>query len=214
MVLTSEGKKLLSEGELRFVYFALFDDEVDYDPYISQSGSMNSEQLSGSKEEQTENCLVREATTGYKMANASGSDFTNVHKPLFTMPQGSKVLPRLISTTHPTGSLEIETKVRKHQDMYVKKDPSGGVLEQIGPIDAGYERFEPSHASLQFGFRPGEFFDETHREGILIRVFKSGSDGLVEISEKRDSINDISYQNDVKLTIGELSETKVRASKL
>jgi hypothetical protein len=39
MVLTSRGKLLLSNGELRFVYWAAFDDEVDYHPRITYVAS-------------------------------------------------------------------------------------------------------------------------------------------------------------------------------
>ena len=40
LVLPSEGRRQLSLGELEFKYFSVFDDEVDYDPYVANSGSL------------------------------------------------------------------------------------------------------------------------------------------------------------------------------
>ncbi len=98
-MITSKGKSLLSKGDLRFVFWRAFDDEIDYDPFISQSGSMNDLELESNASEQIESALVREATTGYKDVNSICRDNTNVIRPLFDMPHGQKEIPRMVDDT-------------------------------------------------------------------------------------------------------------------
>jgi hypothetical protein len=215
MVLTLEGKQLLSRGELQFVYFALFDDEIDYDPYISQSGSMSAQQLSGTKADLIENQPVREAVSGYRMGmNMSGSDFTNVYRPLFTMRQGSQYLPRLTASDAPHGPVTLEVKQQKHQVIYTKTDQHGNVVQQQGPIDMGYDRYDPEDIRFNMELLPLDVApDKQHQEGILVRVFKTGSEGIIEVKDRRDANNDMSFNNDLIFYIGNRPKVKSRGHK-
>lgn len=200
MVLTNEGKRLLSKGNLRFVYFALFDDEVDYSPVISTSGNLTAEQLSGTIYTQIESTLVREASTGYQNMNQSGSDFVNVHRPIFTMPHGQHYLPRMSSSNEPTSPATLEVKHRKLQDIHVQLDGKGNVINTLGPYDRGYERFDSSNITFDL-FVKDFNVDPSHREGFLVRVFHTGTEGFVEVDERRDLRNDLAFNNDLKLYV-------------
>jgi hypothetical protein len=200
MVLTNEGKRLLSKGDLRFCYFALFDDEVDYDPFIRNSGSLTADQLSSSIEDQIESGLVREAVTGYQIANVSGSDFTNVHRPLFTIPQGQAILPRMSSSVPSDSQFDIVVRQRKLQDMHIQRDPAGNVIQNLGPFDRGFERYDSS--GVKFDFHIMDYpVDPENQQGFLVRVYQSGTEGLVEVKDRRDSNNDVCYNNDMKIEI-------------
>lgn len=215
MILTMEGKRLLARGELQFVYFCLFDDEVDYDPYVSQSGSMTAVQLSGTKQELIEASLVREATSGYRMGmNMSGSDFTNVHQPLFSMKQGSQYLPRLTASEAPQGPVTLEIRQQKHQEIYTKVDQHGNVIQQQGPFDRGYDRFEPQDIRFNLQLWPLDVApDKQHQNGMLIRVFRTGSEGIVEVKDRRDTNNDLAFNNDLMFHIGTRTKVKARGGK-
>ncbi len=200
MVLTNEGKWLLSRGELRFSYFVLFDDEVDYSPYISNSASLSQIELSASRRDQVETTLVREAVSGYVMGNSSGSDTTNVRSMLFTVPQGQRVLPRMTMTDGPTGSFTIETKVQRSEEVFYKVDQNGNILEKAGPFDRGCHRFDPSRQVFRMGI-DGPFFDEGLREGFLVEVYASGAEGIFRLRDRLDAFNDISFDPDVKIVL-------------
>lgn len=197
MVLTGYGKEQLSKGQLEFVYWSAFDDEVDYSPYISDSGSLTAAQLSSSITQQIEECLVREATTGYKHLDQNSRDTTNVNLPLFDMPQGQRYIPRA-NICLDVDNLEIKTKQRKIVEVFSKRDQNGNVVEQIGPIDRGTSRFDPETVELKLQYRLGDFSTEHKFEGFKITVFQSGSDGLREIDGRRDFSNDLSFNNDLK----------------
>jgi hypothetical protein len=201
MVLTGLGKSLLARGELGFVYWAAFDDEVDYVPFISTSGSLTGEALSGSIDDQIDATLVREATTGYRFWNSSGSDETNVRLPLFTAPQGHAVIPRMTASDGPTGSIHLEVTQQKFSEMLVRRDPSGKVTQQLGPYDRGFERFDASTFSLEYGYTQGSWPADHSYEGFLVRVFRSGSDGLQELEPRHDLSNELAYSNDLRLTV-------------
>ena len=201
MVLTGYGKQQLSRGELEFVYWVPFDDEVDYNPYNANSGSLTDSQLSASITQAIEDCLVQEATTGYQHLDPAGKDTTYVHRPLFDMPQGQRNLPRALIAPH-VQEVELETKQRKTVETYTKRDAKGKVIEQIGPIDRGTERFGAERIDLELGYRPGDFPDEHKYEGFRIMVFQSGSTGLKEIDGRRDLNNELAFNNDLKY-IGE-----------
>lgn len=199
MVLTNHGKKLLAKGELNFTYWIPFDDEIDYDPYIAESGSISEAQLSSSIYLSIENSPVREATTGYRNFNLSGSDYTNVHRPMFTKPQGQEVLPRSLFPV--SSSRSIETKQRRVQRVYKDRDEKGKYLNPIEPVDVGVERFASSNFSIEIGYEKNSFPGDFQPEGFHIRIMQSGSEGLVEIPSKRDMNNDLSYNNDVRVFV-------------
>lgn len=204
LVLTSEGKRLLTTGELNFTYWKAFDDEVDYSPIIMNSASLSSEALSSSIDERIEDTLVREATTGYRLHNSLGRDDTNVHRPLFTAPQGRSVVPRMVQVS---GSDEIELFVdqRKIQEVLIRRSSrnaqTGNTVDKIGPIDRGFQRQVVSVASLDFDYRQGSYPEGSQPDGFLIKVLRSGSGGYVEVKERVDSRGDVVFSEDFILDI-------------
>lgn len=202
-VLTGEGKYLLSRGELRFSYWIPFDDEVDYKPFVVNSGSMTDLQLSASVDSQIENGPVREATTGYKRQNMSGSDETNVQRPLFTVPQGHRVVPRIVSSNAPSGSIDLQVKQRKILEIVLKKDKAGKIIHQLGPFEKGVERFDSSNSSFDYGYHKDSFPRDHAYDGFLVRVYRSGTEGLVEIDPRRDLLHSLSYGNELRIEVNE-----------
>lgn len=203
MVLTGEGKALLAKGDLNFVYWTPFDVEIDYDPYMANSGSLTTAQLSASIDTLIENAPIREATTGYKRLNSKGLDTTNVSNPLFTVPQGHRVIPRMKVTDGPTGSIDIEVKQRKVSEIFVKKDNHGKVLEKLGPYDRGFERFDTSIFTIEHGYSRGGFPADHVFDGFVVKILRSGSNGLVDVSPSRDMSNNIAFNNDLRLILSD-----------
>ena len=201
MILTLEGKRLMSTNQLDFAYFALFDDEVDYDPYIAQSGSMTDTEVSGMKLDLTETSLIREAVSGYLYGiNGDSFDFTNVKNKLFTMKQGSKVIPTFTLQSGPSGSTELSMRQQKVQNVSVRTE--GDVTSAVVSQDAGYKRFGSQGIDILYNLTPEAMAaDISQQDGILIRVFASGSDEPIEIKEKRDSTNRICYNSDLVVEI-------------
>ena len=197
MVLTSHGKSLLSKGQLRFCYWVPYDDEVDYQPYIAESGSLLPDQLSASIYLSIEDTPVREATTGYKNLNAKGEDFTNVRNPIFTKSQGQKVLPRAAFPVD--ADRGVESLQRKVQRMYVDRDASGKQLNTLQPVDLGVERFGSTSLTLEFAYKRDSFPTDFEPDGFLVKMFRSGSNGLVEVLPRRDMSNFNAFKNDLRV---------------
>ncbi|MHA2043955.1 MAG: hypothetical protein ACW99G_04135 [Candidatus Thorarchaeota archaeon] len=197
MVLTDYGKKQYSKGELEFKFYAFSDDEVDYDPYISNSASLNPTELTASKLEQVESTLVREAVFGlHKGTNKLGKDQTNIRNLLFSMPQGQKILPLMVvSPDIVTGS--VETNQQLLQDTFVTLDSDDNLISKLGPFNRGFDKF--GGKNIEFESKIADFFDRTATEGYQINIFISGSDGLIELDPKRDLSNNLSYQHDLRL---------------
>lgn len=200
MVLTSYGKRLLSRGELNFCYWTPFDDEVDYNPFIAGSASLSDDQLSSSVYQSIETTPLREATTGYRNFNASGSDFTNVHRPIFTMAQGQDILPR--ASFPDSGSREVQTYQRKVQRVYTDKDEEGKYLNPIQNVDLGVERFRSTFFTLELSYHRDSFPTDFQPDGFHVRVLRSGSSGWAEVDPRRDMNNDLAYSNDVRVFTG------------
>jgi hypothetical protein len=192
MVLTAEGRKLLSKGELNFIYWMPFDDEVDYDPFIADSGSLSATELSASIDRQLEATLVQEANRGYARTSLRVEDRTNVYRPIFTIPQGQTILPKLVAI-HRTSSLEISIPQEKVVDKHM-----GPILASIY-ADRGYRTFNSTRAYLEYSYTPGSFPDGHSHEGFLVRVYESGSSGFREIDPRYDMDGQVSYKNDLRL---------------
>lgn len=199
MVLTGLGQNLLSQGKLRFVYWMAFDDEIDYDPYVANSGSLSVVEVTASKTTQIENGPVREAVTGYKNSNPIHLDRINVNLPLFTVPQGQTTLPKIIKV-HRTGSLSLNLKMQKVIDKYSKKNNNGNKIVEES-VDRGWHHSEATQQSFEYRYTPNSFPPEHQLEGIKIRVFSSGSGGLIEINPKHDLNDDVAFKSDLKLVI-------------
>lgn len=201
MVLTDHGKKLYSQGKLEFKYYALSDEGVDYDPFISNSGSLTPTQLSASKIEQIEATLVREATFGLENGlNNAAKDETNIKDLLFTMPQGQTILPKMkFSPELSSGSITInQTQLI---DSHVTVDTDGNrVSHPVSNMTRGFEKAEQTR--LDFDLSINDFFDEQSLSGFDIKVFESGSDGLIEVKPKDDLRNHLSFNCDMKMFRG------------
>lgn len=204
MVLTDYGKELYSKGELEFSYFTFSDDEVDYDPWIYNSGSLSDTELTASKLEHVENSLVREATFGVGLdSGPAARDLSNINNLLFTMPQGQKVLPRMsVSPDFLTGSINaVQQKVERTG---IVRDQYGTVIDKSGPFHMGYRKFKSTRVT--FEGRVDDFFEKSAQEGFLVRVFHSGTSGLFEIDERYDIENVVSYANDLRLLLDEQAD--------
>ena len=198
LMLTGAGRSLLSKGDLRFVYWTPFDDEVDYDPFITESGSLSDSELSDLKQTKTEDPLVREACFGYPVNNRASADTTNVNRPVFTVPPGQKNLPRAILAS---GSLEISMDQRPQMKLLVQRDHNGKIVEQIGPHPAGVVRSNSSEEVIPVHYSPDSYPSEYPLEGFLVTVYQSSSDGYVEVLHNRDTNGNLVYNNDLKVEI-------------
>ncbi len=189
LILTREGRRQLAEGSLRFRHFALFDDEVDYDPYVSNSGSFSDEQLEERRLALIEDTLVFEAFPGRLITEVSDADHVmGPASPLFDMPQGQTVLPRMSVTPDVTSSL---LEVRQ------------AVVSSEGPrsFPAGVMRQSPSIATFELSMR--DYHGDQADHGVLVRLFTSGSDGLREIPPARDYLNEHSFGIHAKMSLDE-----------
>ena len=197
MVITDEGRRQFSLGELRFVYYSFSDDGIDYKPIIMNSGSMNSMQLSSSRIEQTEAYIGHEAVCGLSRLKALHNiDTVNINNKLFTMPQGQKYLPR--ATFDPlvdSGSIQIDQQ--KLEEISIKKDENGKVMSQIGPIDNGFKRDHSSTFTVDLDV--DDYFPDFMQEGFSVQVLLSGSDGLINIESKRDSNEDDCFGSELRM---------------
>lgn len=201
MVLTDYGKELYSKGDLRFEYYAFSDDGVDYDPYISDSGSLSDVALSESIDRQLDSTLTMEATTGLTMdTDVIGRDRTNINRLLFTMPQGQSVVPEL-DLVPDVVSASIGARQQKVRERSVVRDQFGETLRVIGGRDIGYRVF--GEGVRRFDYDLDDFFDKPSHNGFIVRVYTSGTDGPIEMIPKRDRKNVISYGEDFRVFIDE-----------
>lgn len=210
MVLTGVGKGLLFQGDLRFIYWVPFDDEVDYDPYLtptyivspgSGTASFTTEELATQRAMKVEEPLVREATSGYRNLSAAEDDRTNVNRPMYTIPANQSVLPEM-KIEGISGTIDVHVLQQKLQTTFVRKNTEGTeTVERIGPIDAGVNRFNPSEAAVEGYYTVGSYPREFDLEGFLVTVYQSGSEGYLEVLPNRDSSGSIVYNNDMKVEV-------------
>lgn len=174
MVLTGIGKDLLMKGDLRFIYWIPYDDEVDYDPYISGSDSLSPDDLATARSRMTEEPLVREASSGYRELNLALDDQTNVGRPMFTIPAGRSNLPTMLSSI--TGTVSVTMKQQKVERVFSYRDGLGAdVVKRVGPIDWGVSRFSPSESVIELDYTPGSYPNDFDTEGFLVTVYASGT---------------------------------------
>lgn len=197
MILTADGRRLLSQGKLNFVYYAFMDDEVDYDPYIATSANLTAEQMSSSWSEQVEASLVKEAIGG-RTGDPDRVNRLNGTSRLYTQPQGQGFLSKMVLTPDSfSGSIQLDQ--RRIQEMRTRKDETGHVISVLGPFDRGYERISTQTFPIEYDVR--DFFGTQRQEGFLLRIMQSGSNGLVELPAKRDFANEIAYTPDLAMDI-------------
>lgn len=201
-VLTGVGKGLLTRGDLVFKYWAPFDDEVDYYPPVDGQRADQTEDQR--RQEITETPLVREACSGYSVKNLSDDDQTNVQRPLYTAMLGSGHEAPLPKVSVSPSSASIEFSQRKTSVVYEYRDESGNVINKVGPVETGVERFGASEVLVEASYPVGSVAGEGRSGGFLVTVYASGSDQYYEeVLHNRDSSGDVVYKNDLKLVVRE-----------
>jgi hypothetical protein len=224
LVLTDTGKQLLMKGELRFVYWVPFDDEVDYNPisgttYMTTSIGQTYVQRA---QELTESPLVREATMGYRGLNLAEEDLTNVHRPMFTAVPGVGLTTPLPQAVIDSDPVTVQISQKKLTKTYVQKDHEGQAIGgQIGPILNGFQRSNGSEVMINATYSTGAFTQDSQYEGFLVTMYESsslvmkavgtgvlsdtynlsGTGGHREILHNRDSRGNIVYRNDITLNV-------------
>jgi len=212
MVLTDVGKSLLLKGDLHFVYWIPFDDEVDYNPIIHESASLDARDLQMSSTMKTEDPLIREATMGYRGLAYTEVDTTNVYRPMYSAPPGVGQTYPLLTASINTGSLTVTVLQEKNSKLYVQYDDKGQtIIRTIGPGDVAYKRNALSEMKLevQYPMDQNELPNDMKLEGFLVTMYHSstikkdefGQDvgGYEEILQNRDSKDQIVYRNDLAL---------------
>jgi hypothetical protein len=191
MVLTHEGQRALAEGRLNFTYWSAFDDGIHYDPWVADSGSLLEAEVTSSKYRQMEDTPILEALPGLARV-PDDRDLTYSKWPLFTAPQGSGQVPRMIELAalgQTSGSYAVELKQRR---VFFRRDGFDRLLspsDVAAAVDLGFERVEPSATSLEYKYVPGSYPPEHPLQGVRIRVYKSGSDGLAAVDPRPDLRN-------------------------
>lgn len=167
MVLTNHGKLLLSQGELRFVYWAASDDGLSYNPVISQSGSMTVDQLAIAVDTKIQEPLQREVTTGYRNFNRLRQDRTSINNLLSTVPPGQDIVPEMVTGSIDSRSVSmLQTGIFRRFSNLVSWIGANRAGSTSLPIDADYTK-----QSFPQGFR---------MDGFYITVLASGTNGYSE----------------------------------
>ena len=211
MVLTDIGKTLLLKGDLNFVYWIPFDDEVDYWPPTLTTNSFG-QSLEQRRQELTETPLVREATMGYRGLAYTEVDTTNVYRPMYSAPPGVGQTYPLLEVAINTGSMQVNMTQQKSSKLYVQYDDKGQtIIRTIGPGDEAFQRRAISENKLEATYPSdkNELPHDIKLEGFLITMYHSstikknefGQDvgGYEEILQNRDSKDQIVYRNDLAL---------------
>jgi hypothetical protein len=212
MVLTDVGKSLLLKGDLHFTYWIPFDDEIDYDPIVVESASLDARDLQLKKTMIAEDPLIREATMGYRGLNYTQADTTNVHRPMYSAPPGVGQTYPLLSASISTGSLIVPVVQTKQSKLYVQYDDKGQtIIRTIGPGEVAFNRKGTAEITLQADYPTdrNELPRDILLEGFLITMYHSSSmkkdelgqdvGGYEEILQNRDSQGSIVYRNDLAL---------------
>lgn len=223
MILTETGKQLLMKGELRFVYWIPFDDEVDYNPNVVNLDLGHAQQtVEERKRELMETPLTTEARMGYRGLNLVAEDLTNVHRPMFTAVPGVGVSTPLPQASVDADTIVISIEQKKLTKTYVQVDKYGNpVGGQVGPMTVGYQRSNGSSVDINATYSTGAFTSDSQLEGFLLTMYQSssqvntsvgtgtlsgtytlsGSGGHAEVLHNRDSGGNIVYHNNLTLTV-------------
>lgn len=176
MVLTSEGRRQYSLGELKFVYYSFSDDGVDYNPIISEGDYLTDDVLAETRTRQTEAFIGLEALAGLSFQKIDSEvDKININKRLFTMTQGQRYLPQASFEIITSGSIQVD----QH-----KMEIISGRKGQQGKTDNGFLRSKTSAFTLDLGI--SDYFPEYMQSGFAVKVLNSGTEGLANQQMKRD----------------------------
>jgi len=184
LVLTGHGKMLLSQGQLRFVYWAAFDDEVIYD----MSGSI------------VEDPLQREAVSGYQLfGNLIGRDMCNVNRALMTVPPGQGVIPSaMVSGTRTAISMSQQAVIQE----YSQTDQDGNPVDPYSnSTQMGVLRFGSNDIDISMQYGKQDYPASHHLEGFYVTILASGTDGYVEQHHTLSDDSDIIVGPEVKVSV-------------
>lgn len=204
LVLTDTGKSLLMKGDLQFVYWIPFDDEVDYDPPATPRVDQT---LADRQIELLETPLIREATMGYKGLNLRAEDTTNLHRPMYSAAPG-------VGQNSPLPQLKVDTTtgVVSVRQTPLKKYYGPDLIAQMSSSIVGFKRETFDEFRVLAGYdhgASGSLPADTKTEGFLITMHTSGVlkkddnqqdvGGFAEVIHNFDSTGSIVYSNDLKL---------------
>jgi hypothetical protein len=192
MVLTDTGKQLLMQGNLHFVYWVPFDDEVDYSP--PNPVPQPDQTVDQRRVQLLESPLVMEAKTGYKGLNYVLEDTTNVNRPMFTAhpgvgqtspipwasilarteyPPGVSVFSTAALDAQPTGTVNVVVQQQKQTLLYLQLDQSGAPITQPTSSQTSYQRYGSNDSVVQANYAPGELPSHFKPEGFLVTMYLS-----------------------------------------
>ncbi len=176
VILTPEGRRQLASGELEFVYYSFWDDEVDYDPAVLSSGSYSADALADIQRDLREAHLVTEASPDQFLSTSPLVDAELTKAPLFERPASTLAVPtaELVPTS---GSLSLEVTQTTKGGSFVRLDSA--MLDVSLRVDAPVEQL-----------------------GSDFRLASSGSDGLQELHPQRDRLGRVSLGPDVIVSTG------------
>lgn len=170
--LTEEGRRRYATGELKFTFFSLHDDVVDYDPFIQASGSYSDSQLTDLIAAQIESTPVLEVPIiTRRSVKSTGKHPLVPQSTIFTAKDGFSILP--MSSVSPTGSsIETDQRSMTRSTVSYRRDNATSLLVHL------------DHVGDMKGSGPQEF---------IVEAFLSSSDGLVRQDERIDLKDRVSF---------------------
>lgn len=171
-VLSEEGRRQLASGELEFCFYSFWDDEVDYDPVIVESGSLGDDQLADMRMLSIEDGLVLEARDDWSFRDSPLVPLAMTRAPLFERPVGTLEVP--IAETLPT-----------ELDLEIAQVAQGQIFQRT------------SSPALTVSIR---VTGPSQQLGADLRVAISGSDGMQELSAKKDLHGRASFGYDLTVS--------------
>lgn len=175
VVLTEEGRRQFALGKLEFAYFSVNDDLIDYDPWISDSGSYDAAGLEERRNQLIESTPLLEAPIVLRPERRR--DAVSALAPtssLFTAAQRYSRLPSMV--LNPSGSASLS----------VIQYPTA-----VGTSAMTYGREQSTYVLVDLG-HVGDI-DQATGVGFKVEVYESSSDGLKNLSMRRDLSERPSY---------------------
>ena len=180
VILTEDGIKALSKGNLRYAYFVAFDDQIDYDPVISNSSSLSAESLLDERAKQIEETPLFEAFV--IQTPESRKDIVQslvLSSSLYDAADGYRIIPQFVSDQTGSFSIEIQQQTVEDKNYRTYRGKSTAV-NIIGKIEGDVEQ-----SSISDGFE--------------IEVFLSGSDGLVKLERLEDRSGFVRFNDEITI---------------
>lgn len=166
VALTEHGRRQYAAGKLRFVYFSLHDDLVDYDPFIPSSGSYSSAAISDIISSCIEESpMLEPPTVPMRAVLSTGRSALLPRSTIFGASDGYSIVP--MADVSPTASLIEGPQASNELGRAVsyRRDGSTALLvhlDHVGDL--------PSTAGVEY----------------KVEAFLSSSDGLVPQEARTD----------------------------